>query len=78
MSGTLTKKEREGLEDVFLSIHANTKKYDRIKEIAKLFFDKKVSIGLENLFRRVKKGIKRTNFPDLAMFLPKTKKHLRK
>ncbi|MGE4509591.1 MAG: hypothetical protein AB7D43_00650 [Sulfurimonadaceae bacterium] len=78
MSGTLTKKEREGLEDVFLSIHANKQKYERLKRISHLLLHQKVSLHLENIFKSAKKGIKQTNFSHLTTFFAKTKKYLRK
>ena len=40
---TLSKSERDGLEDVFLSIHSNQDKYQKIKEISTLIISRKVN-----------------------------------
>lgn len=76
--GTLTKKERDGLEDVFLSIHANNHKLQKIKDLSKLLIHKSFHFSIQKLIKDVNKGFKGTNIENLALFLDKTKKHLRK
>jgi hypothetical protein len=64
--GTLTKQERDALEDVFLAIHGN-----------KLFGSG--SSFLQNVTQKsVKKCLKMTNFNQMSSFFSKTKNFLRK
>ncbi|MDY0116411.1 MAG: hypothetical protein RBR59_02415 [Sulfurimonadaceae bacterium] len=78
MSTTLTQQEREALEDVFLSIHTNKQKYEKLKEISQLLLCKNISYRFENLFTDLKVGIKQTSFSSFTTIFSKTKKHLRK
>ncbi len=59
---TLTKDERNGLEDVFLSIHTNKAKYHRLKELVTLSL-------LNEIKQQYKKIIKMTKYkPTLVKF----------
>jgi len=75
---TLTKSERDGLEDVFLSIHSNQKKYQRIKEISTLIISKTNEYSMTKLIKRAKYGLKETNFSYFIAFIAKKKKNLSK
>jgi len=48
----LSKNEREGLEDVFLSIHTHQEKYEKIKNLASLIFNYKNSHKLKRIFTK--------------------------
>jgi len=61
--GALTKKERDGLEEVFLSIHKHRKTY--------YFFNKYPFKGKKNT-------LKKFNIANLLLFFNKKKKALRK
>ena len=74
----LTKNERESLEDVFLSIHIHTNRYDKIKEISALIMIRNKSINPIRLFKRAKKGLKQTKLLHFIVKLSKKKKNLSK
>ena len=76
--GALSKNERDGLEDVFLSIHLHTDRYKRIKEISTLIMIKNKSINPLKLFKRAKNGLKETKLLHLLVKLSKKKKKLSK
>jgi len=76
--GTLTKSERDGLEDVFLSIHSNKIKYNKIKEVSSLVISKDVSIFMSNLLKRAKLGLKDSKLSNFMTILGKKKKNLSK
>lgn len=78
MSTTLSQQEREALEEVFLSIHTNQRKYEKLKEISTLLLNKNISYNFENFFINIKTGIKQTKFSRFITIFSKTKKHLRK
>ncbi len=75
---TLTKKERDGLEDVFMSIHSNRDKYHKIKEISSLIMDNNHTINFSNLLKQAKYGLKRTKLSNILLYLSKKKKNLSK
>lgn len=75
---SLSKNERDGLEDVFLSIHSHTNRYIRIKEISVLIMIKNRSINPRKLFKRAKNGLKETKLLHLLLKLSKKKKKLSK
>ncbi len=72
----LTKKERDGLEDVFLSIHSTGKDYLNIKDYYALIITNKISISLSNLLKRAKTGLKKGKRTQFSPFLSKKKKPL--
>ena len=76
--GTLTKSERDGLEDVFLSIHSNRIKYNKIRELSSLVMSKDISIFMSNLLKRAKLGLKDTKLSNFMTILGKKKKNLSK
>jgi hypothetical protein len=75
---TLTKSERDGLEDVFLSIQSNHDKYKKIKEISSLIIYKGDGFSLKKLLKRAKYGLKETNFSHFLALVSKKKKNLSK
>jgi len=76
--GTLTKKEREGLEDVFLSIHATTNKYDKLKNFISFTLSKYSEIDFKKLLKVAKYGLKETKLSQNPLNLSKKKKNLSK
>jgi hypothetical protein len=71
---TLTQQERDGLEDVFLSIHANKNRYKRIKELSPLVITHQISIIVAKLLKRANFGLKKSkNYHFLAYFHKKKK-----
>ena len=74
----LTKQERDGLEDVFLSIHSNRDKYKKIKEISSFTIASDISIVLSKLLQHAKIGLKKTKSSNFISFFSKKKKYLSK
>jgi len=74
----LTKKERDGLEDVFLSIHSHSDKYQKIKEISSLIMNHDTTVNFSNLLKRAKYGLKETKISHYLVNLSKKKKNLSK
>lgn len=75
---TLTKQERDGLEDVFLSIHTNDNRYKTIKEISSLIIVSTISIAASKLLKRAKFGLKKKKTLYFLSFFNKKKKSLSK
>ncbi|MEA3330885.1 MAG: hypothetical protein U9Q29_04245 [Campylobacterota bacterium] len=67
--GTLTKQERDGLEDVFLSIHSNG---------AKFHMSKNISLPMSSLLKRAKLGLREGKLSQFITILSKKKKYLSK
>ena len=74
----LTKKERDGLEDVFLSIHSERDRGEKIKEISTLLFSSDIAVTLSKLLKQVKYGLKETKTTHLFYKTVKKKKNLSK
>ena len=74
----LTNKERDGLDDVFLSIHSHQDKYQKIKEISSLLMIQRDSINFTNLLKQAKIGLNETKLSQFLSYLSKKKKHLSK
>lgn len=74
----LTQNERDGLEDVFLSIHTPADKYQKIKDISTLLMSQEISINLAKLLKRAKDGLKETKISHLMFKFSKKKKNLSK
>ena len=72
----LTKKERDGLEDVFLSIHSTSKSYLNIKDIYSLISKNRISLSLSNLLKRANFGLKKGKSSQFSSFFTKKKKPL--
>ncbi len=76
--GVLTKKERDGLEDVFLSIHSNSDKYDKIKELSLFIIHNNPPIYFAKLLKQAKYGLKEAKISNFIANLTKKKKNLSK
>ncbi len=74
----LTKKERDGLEDVFLSIQSNETKYQKIKKISSSLTKVNIPQNLLKLLKWVRYGAKETNISHFLAYLSKKKKNLSK
>jgi len=75
--GTLTKKERDGLEDVFLSIHS-TDKYKKFKDLSTLITSNYTALNLKKLLKHAKYGLKETKISHFLLKFTKKKKNLSK
>ncbi|MCD6173267.1 MAG: hypothetical protein J7J96_05665 [Sulfurimonas sp.] len=75
---TLSKSERDGLEDIFLSIHSNQNKYQKIKNISTLIISKKNNFSIPKLLKQAKDGLKETKITHFMTFFDKKKKNLSK
>jgi hypothetical protein len=76
--GALTKNERDGLEDIFLSIHTQQDKYRKIKEISSLIMEHSTSINFKKLLKQAKYGLNETKISHLLLIFTKKKKNLSK
>jgi hypothetical protein len=76
--GALTKKERDGLDDVFLSIHTREEKYQKIKEISTLIITHYSSQNFSKLLKQAKYGLKETKISKFLKQYYKKKKNLSK
>jgi len=74
----LTKNERDGLDEVFMSIHGKVDKYEKIKEISTLIFSKETKSKFEHLFKQANIGIKDSKFTQYLLDFSKKKKNLSK
>lgn len=75
---TLTQKERDGLDEVFLSINSSNDNYKHLKELSKLIISKKNDFSMTKFFKRPKYRIKQTKFSHFLSFISKKKKNLSK
>jgi len=76
--GALTKNERDGLEDVFLSIHSGHEKYKKIKDISALIMSRGNTLSVSTLIKHAKYGLKETNISHFIAYITKKKKYLSK
>ena len=74
----LTKNERDGLDDVFLSIHTHEDKYEKMKALALLLLSHETKINVKNLLKQAKHGLKETKFSQFLYNISKKKKNLSK
>lgn len=74
----LTKSEREGLEDIFLSIHTNDNKSLKLRRILTSLHYKLVPFFTYNLYKKIKTHTKQPKFPYFRAYLTKQKKNLSK
>jgi len=75
---TLTKTERDGLEDVFLSIHTSHDKLRHVKEILRLIISNKWNILQTKHLKRAKHGVQNEKKFSFSGFYYKKKKNLSK
>ena len=74
----LTKDEREGLEEVFLSIHAHGDKYKKIKELSSLIISHTSSIDYLKLLKQAKHRLNKAKISHFSLNFSKKKKNLSK
>ncbi|MCK9453958.1 MAG: hypothetical protein WCY51_06315 [Sulfurimonas sp.] len=75
---TLTKQEKDALEDVFLSINTENNKYKKIKELSSFIIADDISSVLSKLLRRAKFGLKKRKNSHFLSLSYKKKKYLSK
>ena len=75
---TLTKQEKDALEDVFLSIQTGNNKYKKLKELSSFIIADEISSVLSKLLKRAKFGLKKKKSSHFLSFLDKKKKSLSK
>jgi len=75
--GALTKKERDALDDVFLSIYS-TNKYAKFKTISFLLIRKSLIVNSKKLLKQAKYGLKETKKSQYLLIFSKKKKNLSK
>jgi len=75
--GTLSKSERDGLKDVFLSIQTNNR-YQKLKNYSTLLISNDISLSMSKMLRSAKTGLKRDKITHLFEFFIKKKKNLSK
>ena len=76
--GALTKNERDGLDEVFLSIHSSEDKYDKMKYLSALLISGNATKNFSKLFNRAKLGLKETKLSHFFHQYRKKKKNLSK
>ena len=76
--GALTKNERDGLEDVFLSIHSNHDKYQKIKKLSSLILTKSINFSAHKLLKQANLGLKESKLSNFLSKFAKKKKNLSK
>jgi len=74
---TLTKQERDGLEDVFISIHTRTK-YEKLKSLSHIILLRSLPINCKKLLKQATLGVKETKTPYFFLNFDKKKKNLSK
>lgn len=74
----LTKQERDGLEDIFLSIQTNSNKYVKIKEISSYLISKNISSNTIKFLKMAKIGLNESKILQFIKVFTKKKKFLSK
>ncbi len=74
----LTKNERDGLDEVFRSIHTNTNKYRKIREILAFMMTVESGMIILKFLKVAKYGLKETKFSQFLLKFTKKKKNLSK
>ena len=75
--GALTKKERDGLEDVFISIQ-DVNRYERFKKLSILIISKPTRLNFKGLLKQANSGLKETKLSHYLLNFVKKKKNLSK
>ncbi|WP_324171235.1 hypothetical protein [Sulfurimonas sp.] len=75
---TLTKQERDGLEDIFLSIQTDSEKYKKIKDISSLLISTTISLNTSKFIKVAKSGLKESKISQFLTLFIKKKKNLSK
>ncbi|WP_373036606.1 hypothetical protein [Sulfurimonas sp.] len=74
----LTKQERDGLEDIFLSISTDNTKYEKMKEFSSLLMSKNISLNTSKFLKMAKIGLKESKLSQFITLFIKKKKNLSK
>ena len=74
----LTKNERDGLDEVFRSIHTSGEKYSKFRDLASLIFSHETHINFSKLIKQAKYTLKKGKFPYFLGDISKKKKNLSK
>jgi len=74
----LTNRERDGLEDVFLSIHSSDNKYNKVRDFSSFIIANNISTVLSKVLKRAKIGLKKGKSMKFLNFFSKKKKYLSK
>ncbi len=75
---TLTKQERDGLEEIFLSIQKNSNKQTKLKEIFSSIISKDISLNASKFLKVAKLGLKESKLSRFMTYFGKKKKNLSK
>ena len=75
---TLTKRERDGLEDIFLSINTDRSKYAKFNEVSLLSISKNISIFTSKFLKVANIGLKESKISQFISIFTKKKKNLSK
>jgi len=75
--GTLTHKERDGLEEVFLSLHSLSR-YEKLKNLSALIFQKNNKDFFKNILKLAHSGTKERKISQFLLKISKKKKNLSK
>jgi hypothetical protein len=76
--GALTKQERDGLEDIFLSIHTTGRKETKLREFSSLIMSKNLSFSTSKFLKMAKIGLKESKLSQFITLFTKKKKNLSK
>jgi hypothetical protein len=74
----LTQNERDELEDIFLSIHMSSDKYQKNKELLTLLMPHKSTLNLIKPLKQARAGLKETKLSHFLLKFSKKKKNLSK
>jgi hypothetical protein len=74
----LTKNERDGLDDVFLSIHSHADKFQKMKELSSFVIHYNPPIFFFKLLKQAKNGLKKVKVSRFLGKMSKKKKNLSK
>jgi len=75
---TLTKQERDGLEDIFLSIQTNGNKYTKLRNISLFSVSKNISLNTIKFLKVANIGLKESKLSQFIAIFSKKKKNLSK
>lgn len=75
---TLTKEEKDALEDVFLSIQTGRNKYEKIRELSSLVIASQISVAASKVLKRAKIGLRKIKTSYFLSIFDKKKKSLSK
>ncbi len=75
---TLTNKEKDALEDVFLSISTKGNKYKKIDNLLSIIIASEISTIVSKVLKRAKIGLKKKKTLNFLSHLSKKKKYLSK